>query len=140
MARRLLVPLDGSSPSQEALHYALETFPDTPITVVHVLTPVDGTVGPDGLLGDPTGVVDNQRERAERLFDTAEATAGDDRTVERELLVGRPATEIVGYAEANDIDQIIMGSHGRDGAARPLLGRVSETVVRRSPVPVTVVR
>jgi nucleotide-binding universal stress UspA family protein len=140
MARRLLVPLDGSPPSQEALRYALETFPDATIVLVHVLTPIDGNVGPDGLLSDPAGVVDSQRARAEELFDEAEATAGDDRAVERELLAGRPATEIVECAAEHDIDQIVMGSHGRDGAARLLLGSVSETVVRRSPVPVTVVR
>ncbi|TQQ81197.1 universal stress protein [Halonotius terrestris] len=140
MARRLLVPLDGSPPSQEALRYALDTFPDATIVLVHVLTPADSGVSADGLLGDPAGVVDDQRERAEELFDEAEATAGEDRTVERELLAGRPATEIVRCAEEQNIDGIIMGSHGRDGAARLLLGSVSETVVRRSPVPVTVVR
>lgn len=140
MARQLLVPLDGSPPSQEALRYALETFPDATLVLVHVLTPAGGSVGPDGLLADPAGVVDDQRARAEQLFDEAEATAGDDRTLEHELLAGRPAGEIINCAEEHDIDQIIMGSHGRDGAARLLLGSVSETVVRRSPVPVTVVR
>lgn len=140
MARRILVPLDGSPQSQEALRYTMETFPDATIVFLHVLTPVDGGVGPDGLLGDPSGVIADQRERAETLFDNAETTAGDDRTVERALLAGRPASEIVSYAEENDIDGIVMGSHGRDGAARLLLGSVSETVVRRSPVPVTVVR
>jgi nucleotide-binding universal stress UspA family protein len=140
MARRVLVPLDGSPPSQDALQYALETFPAATIVLAHALTPADGTVGPDGLLGDPAGVVDTHRERAEELFDAAEATAAADRTVERELLAGRPATEIVGCVADHDIDQIVMGSHGRDGAARLLLGSVSETVVRRSPVPVTVVR
>jgi len=140
MTRRLLVPLDGSPQSQEALRYALDTFPDATIVLVHVLTPVDGGVGPDGLIGDPSGVVNDQRERAEELFEEAEQTAGDDRTVERELLAGRPATEVVAYAEDHDIDGIVMGSHGRDGAARLLLGSVSETAVRRSPVPVTVVR
>lgn len=140
MARRILVPLDGSPQAQEAVRYALDTFPGATIVLVHVLTPVDGSVGADGLLSDPAGVVDDQRKRAEELFDEAETTAGDDRTIERELLAGRPATEIVGCVEEYDIDQIVMGSHGRDGAARLLLGSVSETVVRRSPVPVTVVR
>jgi len=140
MARRILVPLDGSPQAGEALRYALDTFPEATIVLVHVLTPIDGGIGADGLLSDPAGVVDEQRERAEELFDDAEATAGDDRTVERELLAGRPATEIVGCVTEYNIDQIVMGSHGRDGAARLLLGSVSETVVRRSPVPVTVVR
>ncbi len=140
MARHLLVPLDGSPQSTEALDYALATFPDAHLTLAHVLTPADSGVGADGLLTDPSGIVAEQRDRAEALFEEAEATTGDNHTVDRELLAGRPATEIVSYAEDTDIDGIVMGSHGRDGAARLLLGSVSETVVRRSPVPVTVVR
>ncbi|ESS08445.1 MAG: universal stress protein family [uncultured archaeon A07HN63] len=104
MARQLLVPLDGSPQSTEALDYALETFPEADLLFVHVLTPADSSVGADGLLTDPSGVVAEQRDRAETLFEEAEATAGDDRTIDREVLAGRPATEIVHYAEDNDID------------------------------------
>jgi nucleotide-binding universal stress UspA family protein len=54
--------------------------------------------------------------------------------------IGRPSRAIVEYAEEHDIDHIVMGSHGRSGVTRILLGSVAETVVRRSPVPVTIVR
>ncbi len=140
MTHRLLVPIDGSPQAQNALTYALETFPDAHIVVAHVLTPADSGVNPDGLVGDVSSIVDAQTRLAEELFAKAKSRAGDGRTVDTELLAGRPAREIVRYAEDNEIDQVIMGSHGRDGAARLLLGSVSETVVRRSPVPVTVVR
>jgi nucleotide-binding universal stress UspA family protein len=46
----------------------------------------------------------------------------------------------VDYAAEHDIDHIVVGSHGRTGASRILLGSVAETVARRSPVPVTIVR
>jgi len=54
--------------------------------------------------------------------------------------VGRPTKVIVEYADDHDIDQIVMGSHGRSGMSRILLGSVAEIVVRRASVPVTVVR
>ena len=52
----------------------------------------------------------------------------------------RPADAILDYVEANDVDHVIMGSHGRSGISRILLGSVAEIVARRSPAPVTVVR
>jgi nucleotide-binding universal stress UspA family protein len=70
-----------------------------------------------------------------------EAAAGDlEAAVETATVLGRPARAIVEYAEEEVVDAIVIGSHGRDGVARLLPGSVAETVVRRSPVPVTVVR
>ena len=140
MSRTLLVPLDGSPQSKEALQYTVETFPDADLVVVHVLNPAAGTGDIDGMIADTASVIGDQQAFAEELFDEARETVGADRIVDTELLAGRAATEIVDYAAEHDIDEIVMGSHGRDGAARLLLGSVSETVVRRSPVPVTVVR
>ena len=140
MPRTLLVPVDGSPQSKEALRYAVETFPNAELVVIHVLNPAAGAGDLDGMVADTAGMVNEQREFAEQLFDEAREIVGADRIVDTDLLVGRAATEVVGYADDNGIDEIVMGSHGRDGAARLLLGSVSETVVRRSPVPVTVVR
>jgi len=140
MSRRLLVPLDGSPQSTAALAYAVETLPDSEIVVVHVLNPAAAATGLDGVVSQTADIVDEQRSFAEELFDEARETVGDDRLVGTELLTGRATDEIVAYAANNPVDGIVMGSHGRDGAARLLLGSVSETVVRRSPVPVTVVR
>ena len=60
--------------------------------------------------------------------------------VETAIEVGRPAATIVEEARERDVDHIVVGSHGRTGASRILLGSVAETVARRSPVPVTIVR
>jgi len=56
------------------------------------------------------------------------------------VVVGRPAREITDELESGEYDHVVMGSHGRSGVSRILLGSVAETVLRRSPVPVTVVR
>jgi len=53
---------------------------------------------------------------------------------------GRPVGQLLGYATTGGIDHIVLGSPGRDGTGRLLLGSVAETVVWRSPVPVTVAK
>ncbi|WP_412781655.1 universal stress protein, partial [Aeromonas diversa] len=53
---------------------------------------------------------------------------------------GDPSRMIISYTETHDVDRIVLGSHGRSGLSRVLLGSVAETVARRSPVPVTIVR
>jgi nucleotide-binding universal stress UspA family protein len=136
---RVLVPVDGSQPSNDALVYALEQFDDAEIVALHVMDPVDGATawGP--------GVADDwlsaSKERSETILEEAEEIVEEaGRTVETESVVGRPAHTIVEYADEHDIDHIVPGSHGRDGLSRVLLGSVAETVVRRAPVPVTVAR
>lgn len=136
---RVLVPVDGSQPSNDALVYAFEQFDDAEIVALHVMDPVDGATawGP--------GVADDwlsaSKERSEGILEEAEEIAEEaGRTAETESVVGRPAHTIVEYAEENDIDHIVLGSHGRDGLSRVLLGSVAEIVVRRASVPVTVAR
>jgi nucleotide-binding universal stress UspA family protein len=55
---------------------------------------------------------------------------------ERRLLMGDPATEIVALAEEENVDLIVMGTHGRTGIKRLLMGSVAEAVVRRASCPV----
>lgn len=60
--------------------------------------------------------------------------------VESVLLEGHPADELTRYAEENEMDIIVMGTLGRTGINRLLLGSVAENVVRHSKVPVMVIR
>ena len=60
--------------------------------------------------------------------------------VKEVLLEGHPSKEIIDFAENNDIDLIVMGTLGKTGLDRFLMGSVAETVVRNSKVPVLVVR
>jgi len=59
---------------------------------------------------------------------------------EHRLLVGDPAGTIVGLAEEEHVDLIVMGTHGRTGLSRVLLGSVAEAVVRRASCPVLMVK
>jgi nucleotide-binding universal stress UspA family protein len=60
--------------------------------------------------------------------------------VESVILEGSPAEEIIDFAEKNDIDLIVMGTHGMSGIQSFLLGSVAENVVRHSKKPVLIVR
>jgi nucleotide-binding universal stress UspA family protein len=60
-------------------------------------------------------------------------------SVTTETLFGAPAQELVAYARRAGIDLIVMGTHGRTGVSRALLGSVAEAVVRRAPCPVLTV-
>ncbi|WP_238392246.1 universal stress protein [Halorussus amylolyticus] len=138
---RVLVPVDGSPPADRALEYALETFTDATITTIHVIDPIDSVYAAEvGGLPVADEWYDDAQERATEIHAEAEERADEfSGEVETVTEVGRPARTILRYADEHDIDQIIIGSHGRQGIERVVLGSVAEKVVRRAGVPVTVV-
>jgi nucleotide-binding universal stress UspA family protein len=146
MGMHVLVPLDGSPQSWEALDHAIENYNGETITALHVVDPMEGVYSDYG----GSGYYDAQMheravERGEELGEEARDRADDagilDTTVlETAVETGPPARTILEYVDENEVDHIVMGSHGRSGVARILLGSVAETVTRRAPVPVTIVR
>lgn len=81
------------------------------------------------------------REEGEAAIEAvADLARAEDVAVETSLYTGSPSREIVRYAEEQDCDLIVMGTHGRGGIDRLLLGSVAERVVRSSSVPVLTVR
>ncbi|MFB6146801.1 MAG: universal stress protein [Halobacteriaceae archaeon] len=140
MATHVLVLLDESDQAWRAFEHARDQFPDAELTLLHVIDPLEAGYGRQA---SPFGVAEEwyerQQEAAEDLFDRARDAAGD-REVETQIEVGRPSRTAVEFTDDHDVDHIVLGSHGRSGVSRILLGSVAETVVRRSPVPVTVVR
>lgn len=142
MTGHVLVPHDGSPQAADALEHALREYPDADITVLHVIDPADTGYSAGAMLPDFSEQwYESAKEAAEEIFEGAGALAtdhGGELRTAREL--GRPSRQIVSYAGEHDVDHIVIGSHGRTGVSRILLGSVAETVARRSPVPVTVVR
>lgn len=141
MPDRVLVALDGSEQSENALAYAVDTFPDATLVCFHAIDPFDSD--PEGADAEPLteSWLESEHERADQLFDRAlEAVGVDAERIERETSIGAPAESIVAYAEQEAIDGIVVGSYGRGEASHLKLGSVSEVVVRRAPVPVIVVR
>jgi nucleotide-binding universal stress UspA family protein len=142
MAERVLVPMDGSDQATDALEHALSEHADARITVLHVVDPARATCGAQaGIPPSSEEWFEAEEARAEELFDEAREPAAEAAVeVETATEVGQPSRTIVAYAQEHDLDHVVIGSHGRKGLSRVLLGSVAELVVRRSPVPVTVVR
>lgn len=136
----VLVPYDGSAPAQRALEHAVSEMSDEPIVLLRVIEAADGSLeaGVDML---KEAIKQRRKEGAAELSE-ALSDLIDEANVEFEIetAVGKPAREIVAFAEDNDSSHIVIGSHGRKGASRVLLGSVAQTVVRRAPTTVTVVR
>lgn len=140
MTDHLLVPMDSSPMAKRALEHALSTRPDARVTVLYAIDYIEESYSARALIGTEK-LRERAQQRAEQLFEEATEIADEfDESIETETVVGDPAREIVAYAEDHDIDQIVIGSHGRSPMSRILLGSVAEDVTRRAPVPVTVVR
>lgn len=139
MGQHILVPFDDSEPAKKALEYAITSFPDANVTAMFVVP-----VHEDYWLsfhGDPksTARFEEAKEDAETLLEEARQIAANlDSEIDTELEAGKPQRVIVDRSD--EFDAVVMGSHSRDTVGRVLLGSVAETVVRRAPVPVTVIR
>ena len=141
MPDNILVAFDGSQLSEGALTYAFENFPDATITTIYVINPVDSVIDVEaGGLPIAEDWYETAQERATAIHTTATDQAKEhDIVLETVTEVGKPARAILDYADGHGIDQIVMGSHGRSGIDRALLGSVAETVTRRARIPVTII-
>ena len=141
MARRTLVPVDGSDPSHVALEHALTEHAGD-VTVLHVVDPSDLYDGIDvGALGGGVDREQATQDEVDAVLESArELATAHDGSVSTDVMTGAPSRVIVDYAEERGFDHIVLGSHGRTGTSRILLGSVAEAVARRASIPVTIVR
>ena len=147
MYDNILIPTDGSATANAAVTHAVD-HAATYGARLHALYVVDidavnfglGTEQVDrikqGNFGEMTELEDKANAATGAVVDAA---AEHDVTVHEEVRVGTPHEVIAGYADNNDIDLIVMGSHGRSGVRRALLGSVTERVLRSTHIPVLVV-
>lgn len=141
MPNRLLVAYDESPQARAALQHAIETYPEATLVVMHVSDPREWVFGDDMGGYYSEDAFDQAQASAEELLEGAAALAEEaDVAVETVSEIGQPAHAITEYAEEHDIDHVVVGSHGRRGLSRFLLGSVAETIVRRAPASVTVIR
>ncbi|WP_435129632.1 universal stress protein [Halobaculum sp. D14] len=141
MYERILVPTDGSEGVERAVRHAVDLAVQHGATL-HALYVVNSA----SYAGMPMesaweGIDEMLRSDAEDAIAMVEAVADDyEIPVESAIVDGSPSKEIVRYAEEHDCDLVVMGTHGRGGIDRLLLGSVAEKVVRGSSVPVLTVR
>jgi nucleotide-binding universal stress UspA family protein len=134
MFSRILVPTDFSAPSEAALAYGRELANqfDAALHLMHVAeNPFLRAAAMDRRALEEAAV----RRLQERLTE-AERRRGSVAIVEQS---DEPANEILRYAESASIELIVMGTHGRAGLARVVVGSVAEAVVRAAPCPVLTV-
>lgn len=141
MTQHVLVPYDGSAPAKRAADFVGDHHGDATITLVSVLDPMHGFLDAAGHgISQYDAWFDAAEDEAERELDVARSRFPDDTAVSTDIVVGQVVRELIAYIDEHDVDLIVMGSHGRSGVSRILLGSVAEQVVRRASVPVTVVR
>lgn len=132
MFRRILLPLDGSK-------FAGQVF-------LHVAE-LAGALGSEIFLVGVCEPEEKDQDHACRLYINSEAqrlkdTLGEDSAVKvtTEVLTGKPAEQILSYAKKNDIDLIMLSSHGRSGIMRWLLGSTVNKIVHKTDIPLIIVR
>lgn len=137
----ILVPTDGSEGTNKAVEHALDIAKkyDATAHVVYVVnTSAYSTLPADSNWESITAALEDEGKQAtsEVVEEMQDAGANAVPSVEE----GIPHKTILEYADNNDIDLIVMGTHGKSGLDRLLLGSVTEKVVRASKVPVLTVR
>lgn len=134
--RAILHPTDFSAASEPALQVALSLARDhdARLILLHVAHAevVHGTIPVVRGMSEFAEALEAMRQRlhAEDLSQPVEVRTGE----------GNPAAEILRAAQEVGCGLIVMGTHGRSGVGRVLLGSVAEDVLRRSPCPVLVVK
>jgi nucleotide-binding universal stress UspA family protein len=142
---RILVPTDFSEFSQPALLYgcAMAARFDAELHLLHVvpdpamLIPELAQFSAESLQTQTNKLLDSAREQLNAM------PGGDwvpSKPVVREVRIGPAFMEIVDYAEKQNIDLLVIGTHGRSGFMHLLMGSVAERVVRKSPCPVLTVK
>ena len=142
---KILIAIDGSDYSQGALKSVIARPwpPNTAVKVLHVVEP------PSLLMGREMGGYDPEfemvwkalREQAKELVEKAAEKLREAKfQVSTELVEGDPKSQILDAAKEWHADMIVLGSHGRSGFSRFLLGSVSQEVVRHAHCSVEIIR
>ena len=140
--RKILVPVDFSTPSEKAIRYArpfAEQFGAT-LTLLHVIEPVVYPVEFGYMPIEPQEAEDMRLAELQRRLKKLGAELGATVPVQTQVRIGRAWKEVVDAAKAQKTDLIVVATHGYTGLQHALLGSVAEKIVRHAPCPVLVVR
>jgi nucleotide-binding universal stress UspA family protein len=136
--KRILVPIDFSETSEAALRYGVELARAFGSQIYLLNVPEDKSEEADAVY--PIGLFETMHNAAhDRLGHLLTEREMRELRPECAMRLGKPCEEIVRHAAEHEIDLIVMGTHGREGIARAVLGSVAETVVRRAACPVLTV-
>lgn len=135
----ILLPTDGSEAMTDVIDHAvsLAEIHDATLHTLYVVNTASLSDLP--MESSWEGVSSALQKEGEHALSQVEERAGDVE-LESQMIDGSPAKEIVRYASEQPCDVIVMGTHGRSGFDRLLLGSVAERVVRSAEVPVLTIR
>jgi len=145
--KKILCPTDFSPPSYKALKVAVEVARhfDAGLWVIHVIPPMpppapvaDATFAPTFDLPLYQQEMTTSSEQALKALLAEHIPAG--LTAHPVIVSGDPAREIIHMAEAQNVDLIIIATHGHTGWGRLIFGSVAEKVVRLAPCPVLTIK
>ena len=146
MYKKILVPVDGSATSYRALDTAVELARSfgASLRLVHVIEEMAYLTGYDplgGYSGDLIGIMqESGRKVLEDAMARAKAAGVEVDTILFDKLGERLAETVAHGAKQWGADLIVLGTHGRRGVGRLLMGSGAEQIIRLAPVPVLVVR
>jgi nucleotide-binding universal stress UspA family protein len=142
--KKILCPIDFSKNAEHAFGYALAfaIAHHAKLEVLHILelptyASPDFPITPEFSTQTVTQLKESGRKQLEKLVAKYESEYSD---ISWRMVVGTPFVEIVKTAKNDDVDLIVMGTHGRTGISHLLIGSVAERVVRKSPCPVLTVK
>jgi nucleotide-binding universal stress UspA family protein len=140
--QRILTPLDGSATAESALAEAvrLATAFGAILDVIAVVPWAASVYGAGAEVWTGEEVDDRLAQGSDDYLGRIQDRLPPDLPCERQVLRGAPATAILDHAERTRADLIVMGTHGRSGLSRFVLGSVADRVVRGGTVPVVLVR
>jgi nucleotide-binding universal stress UspA family protein len=141
--KKILVPIDFSDYSKSSLNYAVNFVKcfKADIIIVYVIEPI--SYPPDFSMGQiaiPSVDLELDKRAKDELDKLAENFIPKDISVKKLIKMGKPFAEIVNAAEEEDVDLIIISTHGHTGVEHILFGSTAEKVVRKAPCPVLTLR
>ncbi len=141
--KKILVPIDFSDYSKSSLKYAINFVKQfhAELFLIYVVEPV--IYPPDFSMGQiaiPSVDLDMDKRAAEELNKLAQKEIPEEIKVHNIVKTGKPFLEIIDTAAEEDIDLIIIASHGHTGVEHLLFGSTAEKVVRKAPCPVLTLR
>ncbi len=141
LVKKILIATDGSEYTKNAVEYGIDLAENTgaKLYAIYVIdTAAFASIPMDAAWESMYELLKQEGDEATKYV--ADKAESEGMSVERLTVEGHPAEEIIKYADKNMVNLIVMGTLGKSGLDRFLLGSVAEKVVRISKIPVLVVR
>lgn len=141
--KKVLVPIDFSDYSKSSLRYAANFAKhfNASIVIIYVIEPI--VYPPDFSMGQiaiPAPGLEMDKRAHEELNKLSEKEIPPDVSIKKIIKTGKPFVEIIETAAEEDVDLIIISTHGHSGVEHILFGSTAEKVVRKAPCPVLTLR